>query len=240
MHGRDRLTISLVPGIFDLHSTAMEAHQLGSVLTLDAQPSRIVGVDAALKRGLDIVLGVLAIVVSLPIMAVLSAPRLMRGQALGLETEEVIGARGPIVLSSFRYPAWAARAHLARLPNLWLVLAGRMSFVGPRPMSLAQAAGHEDLVSVLEGVKPGFIGPWWLVGHQRPEQLEEELAYDLHYLRNYSIWLDVHVLIQVARHFAGLAVHPGPQMSKRGHVGLDGSGVGELMTRSKGIVEDSP
>jgi lipopolysaccharide/colanic/teichoic acid biosynthesis glycosyltransferase len=238
MHGRGRLIISLVPGIFDLHSTAMEAHQLGSVLTLDAQPSRIVGVDAALKRGVDIGIGLLAIFVSLPIMAMFSVPRLLRGRAPELDTEEVLGARGPIVLSSFIYPEWAARAHLARLPSLWLVLAGKMSFVGPRPISRAQAAGHEDLVTILEGVKPGFIGPWWLVGHQRPEHLEEELLYDLHYLRNYSIWLDVHVLIQVARHFVGLAVHPGPLMNKRGHPGLHAREIRELIVRDQGTAKE--
>jgi lipopolysaccharide/colanic/teichoic acid biosynthesis glycosyltransferase len=216
----------------------MEAHQLGSVLTLDAQPSRIVGVDAALKRGLDILLALLALFVSIPIMAVLTAPRLLRGQGVELEKEEVLGARGPIVVSSFRHPSWAARAHLARLPNLWLVLAGRMSFIGPRPMSMKRAGGHEDLVSVLEGVKPGFIGPWWLVGRERPELLEEELAYDLHYLRNYSIWLDVHVLIQVARHFVGLAVHPGPLLSKRGQVGLQTSDIRELMVRDQGTAKE--
>jgi hypothetical protein len=69
-------------------------------------------------------------------------------------------------------------------------------------------------------------------------QLEQELAYDLHYLRNYSIWLDVHVLIQVARHFVGLAMHPGPLMNSRGHVGLHGSNVGDLMVPDRGTVKD--
>jgi lipopolysaccharide/colanic/teichoic acid biosynthesis glycosyltransferase len=240
MHGRGRLVVSLVPGIFDLHSTALEAHQLGSVLTLDARPSRIVGVDAAMKRGLDIALSLLGLLVSLPIMAALTVPRLLRGESLELEKEEVLGGHGPFVISSFEHPTWAAPAHLARLPNLWLVLAGRMSFVGPRPMSVTQALGYEDLISVLEGVKPGFIGPWWLVGRGRPLDLEQELAFDLHYLRNYSIWLDVHVLLQVARHFVGLAVRPGPLLNKRGHVGLHGSDLGELMVRSKRPVKERP
>jgi lipopolysaccharide/colanic/teichoic acid biosynthesis glycosyltransferase len=240
MHGRGRLVVSLVPGIFDLHSTALEAHQLGSVLTLDAQPSRIVGVDAALKRGLDIALSLLALFVSLPIMATLTVARLLRGESLELEKEEVLGAYGPFVLSSFVRPTWAAPAHLARLPNLWLVLAGRMSFVGPRPMPVTQAHGHEDLISVLEGVKPGFIGPWWLVGRGRPLDLEQELAFDLHYLRHYSIWLDVHVLLQVARHFVGLAVRPGPLLNRRRHVGLHGSDLGELMVRDDRAVKERP
>jgi lipopolysaccharide/colanic/teichoic acid biosynthesis glycosyltransferase len=51
----------------------------------------------------------------------------------------------------------------------------------------------------MEGAKPGFIGPWWLVGQSRPNDVEREVAHDLHYLRNYSIWLDFHILIQVAR-----------------------------------------
>jgi lipopolysaccharide/colanic/teichoic acid biosynthesis glycosyltransferase len=238
MHRRGLLTVSLIPGIFDLHSTAMEAHQLGSVLTLDALPSRIVGVDAAVKRGVDIIIAVLTLGVSVPLMALLVGPRLLRGRGIGLEKEEVLGARKPIVLTNLKYPSWAGRAHLSRLPNLWLVLAGRMSFVGPRPMPVSQAHGQEDLVSVLEGVRPGFIGPWWLVGRGRPMQLEQELAYDLHYLRNYSIWLDVHILIQVARHFVGLAVHPGPLKAKRDHAAVHDSEVQRRRVRTQRAVKE--
>jgi lipopolysaccharide/colanic/teichoic acid biosynthesis glycosyltransferase len=238
MHRRGSLTVSLVPGIFDLHSTAMEAHQLGSVLTLDALPSRIMGVDAGVKRGVDIVITLLALIVSVPLMALLVVPRLLRGRGIGLEKEEVLGARRPMVLTNLKYPAWAKRAHLSRLPNLWLVLAGRMSFVGPRPMPVSQAKGQEDLVSVLEGVRPGFIGPWWLVGRGRPMRLEQELAYDLHYLRNYSIWLDVHVLIQVARHFVGLAVHPGPLSSNRRQAVIERNELQPLAMPKQGAAND--
>jgi lipopolysaccharide/colanic/teichoic acid biosynthesis glycosyltransferase len=197
-------------------------------------------VDAAVKRGVDIIIAVLTLVVSVPLMALLVGPRLLRGRGIGLEKEEVLGARKPIVLTNLKYPSWAGRAHLSRLPNLWLVLAGRMSFVGPRPMPVSQAQGQEDLVSVLEGVRPGFIGPWWLVGRGRPMQLEQELAYDLHYLRNYSIWLDVHILIQVVRHFVGLAVHPAPLTTTRHRAGLLTRDMGELTLRNQGAPGESP
>jgi hypothetical protein len=53
----------------------------------------------------------------------------------------------------------------------------------------------------MTSAKPGFVGPWWLVGLSRPHDIREELAYDLFYLRNYSIWSDLAILMQTTRHF---------------------------------------
>jgi lipopolysaccharide/colanic/teichoic acid biosynthesis glycosyltransferase len=49
-------------------------------------------------------------------------------------------------------------------------------------------------------MKPGFLGPWWLASLTRPADIQEELAYDLFYIRNYSIWSDLQILIHVVRY----------------------------------------
>jgi lipopolysaccharide/colanic/teichoic acid biosynthesis glycosyltransferase len=70
-------------------------------------------------------------------------------------------------------------------------------------------------MDLLARAKPGFMGPWWLVGLGRPEDIEDELRYDLHYLRNYSIWLDLHILIQAARRLSGLRLQPDHEMASQ-------------------------
>lgn len=203
MHRREGVAISLLPGLFDLHSTQMVPQQLGPVLTLTPQPARIVGADAVMKRGLDLIVGIMAGVLALPLMALLAGISLARGRGVGLRSERVLGPRGPFNLWIFGGPEWAKRAHLTRLPTLIFVLGGSMSLLGPRPVALHRAEAYAEAMEFLELAKPGFIGPWWLVGKAEPDDIPDELGYDLHYLRNYSVWLDLHILLQVARSLIG-------------------------------------
>jgi lipopolysaccharide/colanic/teichoic acid biosynthesis glycosyltransferase len=93
------------------------------------------------------------------------------------------------------------------------VLLGRIGLIGPRAITAAATEQYGGAIDFLAGVKPGFIGPWWLVGLGRPGDVQGELQYDLHYIRNYSIWLDLHILIQVARCLSGLRPQPTPAVA---------------------------
>jgi lipopolysaccharide/colanic/teichoic acid biosynthesis glycosyltransferase len=159
----------------------------------------VTGVDAALKRSLDLAIGGLGLVLALPLILVVAAASLWGQGRIGVRSVKVLGTRGPITMYAFGGPAWARGAHLSRLPSLLLVLSGRISLLGPRPVPLHRAGDYAEAMDFLQHAKPGFIGPWWLVGLGRPGSIKEELHYDLHYLRNYSIWADLHILVQVAR-----------------------------------------
>jgi lipopolysaccharide/colanic/teichoic acid biosynthesis glycosyltransferase len=199
MHRRGDLAISLVPGLSNLHSTPMDARQIGGVLTLDPRPARITGAEAVMKRGLDFALVVPSLLVGLPLMVLMVASARTRGHGTGLVTEVVMCPAGKLVLRRFRYPEWADRAHLSRLPELLLVLSGKMSLLGPRPVPVRRFAEYERVMALLESAKPGLIGPWWLVGMGRPDDVDSEVTYDLYYLQNYSLWLDLQLLIRIGR-----------------------------------------
>lgn len=199
MHTDSALQISLLPGLLDLHTTAMVPQQLGSVLTLVPQPARITGSDALLKRSLDLLLCSVAIVVAAPLLVVMAISSLLGGHGTGWENRAFVGRRGEYRLPHLVNPSWARRAHFSRLPSLPAVFTGRMSLLGPRPVAIEEAEIYAPVRDFLESARPGFIGPWWLVGLGRPRRIEDELAYDLHYLRHYSIWLDLHILVQVLR-----------------------------------------
>ena len=88
------------------------------------------------------------------------------------------------------------------LPQLINVLRGQMSLVGPRPHAVAHDDGYATLISTYafrQHVKPGLTG-WAQVNGLRGETsrlelMEQRVAYDLWYIRNWSIWLDLRIIV---------------------------------------------
>ena len=100
--------------------------------------------------------------------------------------------------------AWLRRTNLDELPQLWNVLLGNMSLVGPRCHAIGMmAAGmpYEVLVpnySARHAVKPGLTGLAQVRGLRgptdRPSKAKSRIACDLYYIQNYNIWLDLWIL----------------------------------------------
>lgn len=105
-----------------------------------------------------------------------------------------------------RVGAWLRRFSLDELPQLINVLRGDMSLVGPRPHALKAKAGgklYEDVTDVYGHrikVKPGLTG-WaqvngWRGNTETEEDLKKRVEYDLHYIENWSILLDLKILFR--------------------------------------------
>src|ERR1035437_1184098 len=211
MHRRNSMDICLIPGLFDLHATPMAAVQLGPVLALSPQPSRIVGLEAGLKRLLDMTAGAVALVLLLPLMVGLMLASAAGGNGFGIKTETFLARGRELKLGRFVHPTWARKHHLSRLPELFSVISGGMSLVRPRPISAQRVGDYGRASSLVEAVKPGFVGPWWLVSLSRPPDIQGELTYDLFYIRNYSLRADLQILIHMVRYI----VRPDGQSPKR-------------------------
>tara|TARA_Y100001934_G_C11599147_1_gene426873 strand:- start:182 stop:502 length:321 start_codon:yes stop_codon:yes gene_type:complete len=93
---------------------------------------------------------------------------------------------------------------LDELPQLWNVLAGDMSLIGPRPerpIFVAELAQHIPYYSLRHIVKPGITG-WAQVMYgygESAQDAEEKLQYDLFYIKNYSLLLDIGIVVRSAR-----------------------------------------
>ncbi len=86
---------------------------------------------------------------------------------------------------------------LDELPQLWNVVRGEMSLIGPRPALPAEVRGyHPDLVRRL-AVKPGMTGLWQVSGRS-DLSWEETVRLDLQYVDNWSWWLDLRIALRTA------------------------------------------
>ncbi len=84
---------------------------------------------------------------------------------------------------------------LDELPQLFNVLRGQMSWVGPRMITSEERARYGKWWMNLSTVKPGITGLWQISGRS-DVGYQERVMLDMHYIRNYSIWLDLYVLWQ--------------------------------------------
>ena len=86
-------------------------------------------------------------------------------------------------------------------PQLWNVLRGDMNLVGPRPLPMSDLAGMEEDPEVQywyelrSKVKPGITGPWQVSGRS-DLGFREMVQHDINYIQNWSLWLDILVLIK--------------------------------------------
>ncbi len=107
-----------------------------------------------------------------------------------------------------RFGAFIRRTSLDELPQFVNVLQGRMSIVGPRPHAVAHNEEYRQLIKaymVRHKVKPGITG-WAQINGQRGEtdtieKMRTRLEYDLEYLRNWSLGLDLRIIATTIRVF---------------------------------------
>lgn len=98
------------------------------------------------------------------------------------------------------------RSHLDELPQLWNILRGDLSLVGPRPERPEFVAKLKEEVPYYETrlfVKPGFTG-WAQIHHRKDQAVEDvkkKVEYDLFYLKNRSLILDLAILLKTIKMF---------------------------------------
>jgi Undecaprenyl-phosphate galactose phosphotransferase WbaP len=79
------------------------------------------------------------------------------------------------------------------LPQLWNVIRGEMSLIGPRPIVLAEVARYADRFEIYTRVLPGITGLWQVSGRNDTDY-QQRVELDAYYVHNWSPWLDLYVL----------------------------------------------
>jgi len=182
------------------------------------------GIYEALKRLMDVAVASLGVVIATPIMAIVAlivrvsspGPILFRQTRVGHRGEEfeIIKFRtrhtdaerpGEVLWATRDDPRatkagkWLRRAYLDELPQLVLVLTGRMSLVGPRPERPEFVRELEKQISLYAArysVRPGVTG-WAQIQYPYGSSTSDALAklrYDLYYVKHRSLLLDVRII----------------------------------------------
>ena len=87
---------------------------------------------------------------------------------------------------------------LDELPQLWNVLKGDMSFVGPRPLLVEYLPVYNERQSKRHNVRPGITG-WAQVNGRNTISWEEKFELDVWYVENQSFWLDIKILLMTVK-----------------------------------------
>ena len=85
---------------------------------------------------------------------------------------------------------------LDELPQLFNVIKGEMSLVGPRPVVPAEAGKYGDYVQLLLSAKPGMTGHWQVNGRSEVEQYSRRVELDMEYIRDQSLGKDMEILLR--------------------------------------------
>lgn len=112
----------------------------------------------------------------------------MRGPAFKLTNDPRVTAVGKVL----------RKYSLDELPQLWSVLIGDLSLVGPRPPRAHEYAQFTEFQKQKLAVKPGITCLWQVEGRHRINDYDDWVERDLDYIRRWSLWLDIQILARTA------------------------------------------
>ncbi|BBT41356.1 Sugar transferase involved in LPS biosynthesis (colanic, teichoic acid) [Pseudomonas guariconensis] len=173
-----------------------------------------------LKRSFDILAAGVGLLVLLPVIAVvafmisfrLGRPVLFRQVRPGLEGRpfemvkfrtmlDAVDADGKALPDAQRMTSFGSflrSSSLDELPELWNVLKGDMSLVGPRPLLMEYLPLYDTQQRRRHEVRPGVTG-WAQVNGRNALTWEEKFNFDVWYVENRSFWLDLKIIMLTIR-----------------------------------------
>jgi lipopolysaccharide/colanic/teichoic acid biosynthesis glycosyltransferase len=200
------ITVGLVPQPYELYLSKPQLLDLDGLPVLHFQAPSHSAVFGICKRSVDILLSASLMLVTAPIIASLAVwLRWRTGRAFREETR--CGSHGRIFsmmrLNIDRPPAGDSRLEqmldrlsFTELPQLWNVLRGEMSLVGPRPEAPDRVQRYSDWQRQRLSVKPGITGLAQVHGVRELHSSEEKTRFDLQYILNPSLGNDISLILQ--------------------------------------------
>lgn len=224
--GQKNVEVILVPDFYELYLADAEPQQIDDLLVYSLMPPQLTLPERALKRMADIVISLLLLLLASPIMLFmfLAIPLTSKGKALFVQErigllekpfplykfrsmiENAEAATGPVLAGKedsriTRLGQFIRATRIDELPQLFNVLLGHMSLVGPRPeRAFFVSRFKEELPHYTYRllVKPGLTGYAQVMASYATTP-SDKLRYDLMYIKRYSFLLDIRILFQTIR-----------------------------------------
>ncbi|MGA8706222.1 MAG: undecaprenyl-phosphate glucose phosphotransferase [Steroidobacteraceae bacterium] len=221
------VSIYFVPDVMSCDLIQARLDVIGGMPVVAVRESPFYGARSIAKRLSDIVLASLAMVLSSPVLLLVAlgvrisspGPVIFRQRRYGLDGREILICKfrslrvvedgdaqyTQVTRNDERLTAFGAfirRTSLDELPQLFNVLAGTLSLVGPRPHAIAVNEQYRKLIPgymIRHKVKPGITGLAQVNGFRGGDDLSSmsnRIRYDLEYLRNWSLMLDLAILLR--------------------------------------------
>lgn len=218
------ITIKVLPDMFDILSGSVKMTNIFGVLLLEVNPQGMPVWQMSIKRFIDIVLSLIAIILLIPVYIGLAiavkisskGPVFFKQERVGLNGKKFniikfrtmyvdAEAKGPQLSSSSdpritKSGRFMRKVRLDEFPQFYNVIVGDMSLVGPRPerqFFIDQIVEREPQFLQLTTVRPG-ITSWGQVKYgyaENVDQMLQRMKFDLLYLKNMSLALDFKILL---------------------------------------------
>ena len=220
----ERVNIKVYPDLFQLMTSGVNISDLNGLPLVSVKDVALRGWNLVLKRGLDLVVSAIALVLLSPLFLVVAGIVKLTSRGGAFYCQERVGLDGqPFQVIKFRTmrvdaevdsgPVWARsddprrtsigtflrRTSLDELPQLINVLIGEMSLVGPRPERPYFVEQFRQTVPRYferHREKAGVTGWAQVNGLRGNTSIEERTAYDLWYVENWTLWLDIKILLK--------------------------------------------
>jgi exopolysaccharide biosynthesis polyprenyl glycosylphosphotransferase len=218
------IQFKVIPSVFRIFSSGLALETIAGtpILGVTRLPlDHTVNVMA--KRALDIVGAIVGLVLSAPIIALFGALvwiesrgsifyrqrrwgyngvpfEIIKIRSMKLDAEKATGAKWCVKDDPrrLRVGAFMRKTNIDELPQFWNVLKGEMSLVGPRPERPELIAGFKHEIphyNARHTAKPGMTGWAQINGLRGDTDLGERIQCDLWYLENWSLWLDIQIML---------------------------------------------
>jgi exopolysaccharide biosynthesis polyprenyl glycosylphosphotransferase len=213
------IKVSVVPHLFDKQLHHLQFEELGGIPVMREKKYSPSFTYLFLKRTCDIIFASLLLIALLPLFLIVAllirmdspGPVIFRQQRVGLGGSKFMlykfrtmfvdsPAYAVNPLSSLdpritKVGRWLRRSSIDELPQFLNVLIGNMSVVGPRPEMPFIVDRYNEIHRERLLVKPGITGIWQ-ISAVRGEAIHENIEYDLFYIDNQSILLDVIIVLK--------------------------------------------
>ncbi|CUO15629.1 Putative colanic biosynthesis UDP-glucose lipid carrier transferase [Turicibacter sanguinis] len=179
-----------------------------------------------IKRGLEFIIALIGVILASPILLIiailvrikLGSPIFFRQARVGLNGEifemvkfrtmkDAYDAEGNLLPDEERLTAFGSflrKSSLDELPELWNVLKGDMSLVGPRPLLVEYLPLYSEEQMKRHNVRPGITG-YAQVNGRNNISWTKKFELDVYYVENFSLWLDIKILFQTVAKVLGQA-----------------------------------